>query len=213
MTIYHETHNQQQGQGSAETAQGSRHEYLQRQIRRETPFAPGQDGNVRRRIRRKTRIRKSNVLQLGVWNSDSNSRNVSQTCRSLRYFGTYSDTERVSHRLSSTVFTSIFQASGKFATSHVPIFVEWRKFPKIHVPEFQESNVFSKRNFDNILNLTTLLIDISSIWGYTVSRDTNHRESVHLFPALARSRSFVSQQKLQTARAGFFTLTREENRI
>jgi len=84
---------------------------------------------------------------------------------------------------------------------------------KIHVPEIQESNGDSEKNLGQYLAFVDFCIAISTNARYNNFRDTNHRELVRLFPALVRSRSFVSQQKLQTARAGFFTLTREEVRI
>ena len=140
MTIHYEKYNQEEG--SAETAQRGRHQHVQRTFRREAPCAPGQDGNVRRRIRRYARVSTSDILQLGDRQNRSTTGCVPQTCRSLRYFGTDFDAERVSRRLASTILASIFQASGKFANAHVPIFLTWRKFT---FPKFKSQTEILKK--------------------------------------------------------------------
>jgi len=163
MTIDYETHNQQQGQGSAKTAQGSGHEYLQRQIRRETPCAPGQDGNDCRGTVAKNRCATIQTIFLGKrYTCGSIERRSLKSCGSPRSEYPYSDTERVSRRLSSPILTPIFQASEKFSTALAPIFVTRRDLAKIHVPGFQEPSGFSKRIFAFFLkNWKTLLVNSS----------------------------------------------------
>jgi len=83
MTIDYETHNQQQGQGSAKTAQGSGYQHLWWQICRPTADAPGKSGILRRRTRRRTRSKARYHLYLGARAFCATRRCFPENCRSF----------------------------------------------------------------------------------------------------------------------------------
>ena len=138
-------------------AQGSGHEYLLRQIRRETACAKGQDRNVRRRLCGGAWIPKYNVLRLGNWSTDSATRKTTRNCESTRSHGTKSDTERVnSFRFSENL----------------------EKFSNFSTLAFQESNGFSERIFDKFRKMRVLLLDIPAKCGYNTFRDAQRLENI-----------------------------------
>ena len=186
MTIHYEKYNQEEG--SAETAQRGRHQHVQRTFRREAPCAPGQDGNVRRRIRRYARVQSGNVLQLGNRICNTFIRQTARNCESLRYFGSHSDTERVENVLSSSpTLAPTFQASGKFSSVYIPTFVEWRKFPKNLTLDFQASNGLFKRISAKYLYFIDVIIVISIICRYDVPHTVCGSVLVFLFTASRRN--------------------------
>jgi hypothetical protein len=91
-----------------QSPQGSGHVDVQWQVCRAVACAAGQDRHVRRRIRRKTRIRKGDVLQLGNRICNSVLRQTARNCEGVRYISANFDTERID-------FCSNLEKSEKFS--------------------------------------------------------------------------------------------------
>jgi len=207
MTIHYETHIKEEGY--APSSQRSRYQHLRGSVRCALAKTAGKDRYERSRTCRKERGIENKHFELGVCHPQtSRQRRSFKTCGSPRSERPHSFTERVEvRRLSSTIFTPIFQASEKFATAHVPIFLTWRKFTKIHALYFQEPNGFSERNFGQYP-----FCGIDPLTQYHKSGKMspviqNIGSPNRLSPALRPAR-FVSQQKQPIAEGrGFFTYT------
>ena len=72
-----------------------RHVDVQWSLCRATANAPRQDGNVRRHVRRDSRVQKINLLWLGDWRPDSCPRRTPQNCQSVWHFDSKIASERV----------------------------------------------------------------------------------------------------------------------
>ena len=84
MTINYATHNQQQGQGSAEATQGSRYEHLRGSVRRAPAETAGKGGNERRGTCRLERCASTDPLRLGKSPACTVNRPTPSTCQSTR---------------------------------------------------------------------------------------------------------------------------------
>jgi len=127
--------------------QGSGYEYLHRSVCRPAEESARKGGTLRRRTGGTFGDSSHYTLQLGIRRPHTNQRRSLKSCGSPRSEHPYTDTKRVSRRLSSPILTSIFQASKKFSTALAPIFVTRRDLAKIHVPGIQESKEHSERIF------------------------------------------------------------------
>ena len=90
MTILYATHNQNQGQGSAEATQGSRYQHVWGQICRPTADAPGKSGIFRRTTGGKKRDSEKNDIFMGVRNTVSVYRSTAASSGRTRSYSAYS---------------------------------------------------------------------------------------------------------------------------
>jgi len=93
MPIDYETHNQKTGHAPQAERSGRKH--LRGKVRTALADVEGQDRYECRRIRRKTWLCKNDILQLGIWDKISATRQTAGNRQSLWYFGANSDTERI----------------------------------------------------------------------------------------------------------------------
>jgi len=95
MTIYYATHNQQQGQGSAEATQGSRYQYLRGSFRRAPADVAGKGGVFGRCACRSNGTPDANPLRLGI-NEVFAPREISTVaCGNTGGFGADSSAKRI----------------------------------------------------------------------------------------------------------------------
>ena len=146
--------------------QGSGYEYVHRSVCRPAEEPARKGGTLRRRTGGTTRSQTKHHLQVGASDKLSQRCRFTKNCRSLRYFSTDFDTERVENVLSSSpTLAPTFQASGKFSSVYTPTFVERRDFARFLALEFQEPKDFSERNFGNLHFLCKIPIDSYCIFN------------------------------------------------